>query len=876
MLPLRQGSGQRHNRVTGSHEGNLERLGLINLNHVPYYEECERNAVMFDAFHDTPIYAVGGQAPYYDTAPDLFHFDFCGHRGDFVILEDGTVRAYDTDLPYGEFDIVFSATDAMSPEVAITLSDGTEYRFGGTWENLESSHSRPCGQESLRPVFGLGVASLTSAQADDITSTTVTALHLYQVTAPNGRTVRFHRGAPTSRRLWELFMTADFIDKGNVQSGRTVTTISNACSSPLDSVTVDGRAVVAFSYEQKTVDEDDARYFWSDEMGVDSNFQGLSFHLMDRRRPSVRLSGIEVRNASGELVERVSLTHRYAESGTPRMFLSSASSLRNGTHAFEYNLAGFTLPKSDDLGFDHWGYWNGKSHSDVRGHLLFDQDGVPVDDLYGQMADSQKDADPAYSVCGSLRRIVYPTGGDTVVEYEGNRVGRRIRKNHTLQECTPYTVGGIRVMRTTDRDGSGRADTTRFLYPSGSASGGSSGILMQMPLHALDTRFFFEELYQIPDSPVPSTGLYRASVHSVTYSNKGYFNMSRDHHVAYESVSVVHPDGSRTAYQFNVEGDQTGGGTSMGKHVFPNEYWTTLSLTSTTDTGPLVVGDRKSLRGRPEYVRTYDAEGHLVKTLFYDYVDDVVTVGSVLFNEPEQYTRCSFSVTSPRLLKTVMTENLYDESGAPVGSFVRKDWTSYNAAGQPRIQWTETPSDTLYTYYRYINESGLSSPSGYDRLMSDAARTRKSGGREYLLAAERYDYGIAGNPHPTRITEYDLGDGVDVTGLDMSSLFSAAGSRPVLRHDCEYDVLGRLTRVSSPGGAWTSYTWAGNNVASRTENGTDNRTLYRWKDLVGLSGTTELSGREESYEYDARNRLYKIVDTDGNTMSATHYHLRNE
>ena len=33
MLSLWQGSGQRHNRVADSHEGNLERFGLINLNH---------------------------------------------------------------------------------------------------------------------------------------------------------------------------------------------------------------------------------------------------------------------------------------------------------------------------------------------------------------------------------------------------------------------------------------------------------------------------------------------------------------------------------------------------------------------------------------------------------------------------------------------------------------------------------------------------------------------------------------------------------------------------------------------------------------------------------------------------------------------------
>ena len=52
----------------------------------------------YDPSHDSPIYVKGNPERWYDTAPDLYHFDFCGYRGDFMILKDGTVRVYNSNV----------------------------------------------------------------------------------------------------------------------------------------------------------------------------------------------------------------------------------------------------------------------------------------------------------------------------------------------------------------------------------------------------------------------------------------------------------------------------------------------------------------------------------------------------------------------------------------------------------------------------------------------------------------------------------------------------------------------------------------------------------------------------------------------------------
>lgn len=849
---------------------------LVNVSGFPYLDECVRNAIRFDAYHDSPMYAVSGQHLYYDTAPDLFHFEFCGYSGDFMILDDGTIRAYNANVPQGELSITFTPGDGLleTTDIVIKTADGTKYHFGGSWENLESAHSRPCGQETLSAVYGLGFSMGLGLSANDITSTTVTAFHLYKITAPNGRTVQFKRRIG---RLWEIFLSPDYINKGNARPEHKETLISNTCVSPLDSVTVDGKTILFFSYETRTFDEDNAQYFLSDEIRDDSSFQGLDFRHMDRRfGPAKRLSGIEVKNTSGELAERIDLTQEYAAAGTPRMFLSTVSSLQKGTYSFAYNLDGYTLPAPDYLGYDHWGFWNGKPHSDVKDHLNYTVEGDPVDALYGQMADNQKEADARYAACGALKKITYPTGGETLIDYEGNTVGSRVQNDHSFLDCSIYSVGGIRVKQMTDLDGTGRADTTRFFYSSVLGAGTTSGVLMQMPRHALDTKFTYEANYQEAGMPNGYTGRYLIYVHSITYSNKGYFNASRDSHIAYRHVNVVHPDGSRTAYEFRMDGDMTGGGLSMGKHVFADTFGTTFNLMSTDDIGPLILNDKKNMRGKPDRIRIYDASDKLIKSTSYYYDTDVVTIASMLFNEPEHYTRSSYYATSPLLVQTQETDYYYAPSGTLSGTMVRKERTGYNASLQPRSKWMETACDTLRTYYRYNQETGLSSPSGCDRLLSDALETRMSGGKEYLVTAEHYDYYITDNPHPTRITRYDVGEGIDVTGLNFDALFASARSNPAVQYNFQYDDKFRLTRASFPGGAWISYTWDGNHIASKTENGTSNQTLYSWKDLIGLTGISAPSGQTESYEYDVHNRPWKTLDTDGNAVSVMHYHLQND
>lgn len=834
----------------------------------PTEHEMDMVLDSYDPSHDFPIYVKGNWERWYDTAPDLFHFDFCGYRGDFMMLKDGTVRVYNSNVPHGELSVkVYSVNETFFPTIEITTAQGYVYTFGYDYDSLETAHSRPVGEEHLRFIYGLGFVGQSVIPGGGLASSTLSALRLSQIEAPNGRRVRFSY----DHRQWELFVNTDWFDKGNFRPLHEETVISNACSSPLQSVEISGGPRIEFGYEQKQYDEDAYAYFLSQYVWNSENFTGLNGKgspYFDPKTYPRRLRHVVVRNATGELVDSLALTHVYASYGTPKMFLTSVSGLRSGTYSFDYyNLdnPAYPLPPQDHLGYDHWGYWNGKENTDVHLCLARDQNDYPETDLYSQMSSDQKAPNANYSLCGALKTITYPTGGTSAIEYEANMASDRIHDNHDYPS-TPYTIGGLRVNRIVDRTGGDRSDTTSFLY--------SGGRLRQMPLHS------FRQQISLSGTTSEDGGTthnqYSKWTTSVSYSNKGMFSGPRDHFIGYEYVTQVHPDGSRTQTHFQIPGDVPGYGWSVSKDGLVYPLGISLSSYSPHYITIEPLEDRHNLRGLPGTRTVFDAAGKILsrEELFYE--TELVTVDSLMFNEVAAFYIGPYSAAGAYPGGSRHTEYFYDGDGNGSGSLARTEHIDYNALGQKTSEQVISAADTVEVRYRYLQETGASSPSGLTRLLCDAVRLRHAGGRTYLIDAEHYDYGIADNPHPTRITRYDVGEGIDVTGLGDDALFASARSNPAVQYNFQYDDKFRLTKASFPGGAWISYTWDGNHIASKTENGASNQTLYSWRDLIGLTGMTAPSGQTESYEYDAHNRPWKTLDTDGNAVSVMHYHLQND
>lgn len=135
---------------------------------------------------------------------------------------------------------------------------------------------------------------------------------------------------------------------------------------------------------------------------------------------SQKLSKMEVRNLSGDLIKEVNLNYKYLGSAglDGRLLLESVAENNLGKiskHTFTYNE--MALPPKYSLSTDAWGYYNGAYTSlDVNTFKVIPSILKPSGVLVRGGAD--KTFNTLYASAGLLQKVVYPTGGSSEFTYE--------------------------------------------------------------------------------------------------------------------------------------------------------------------------------------------------------------------------------------------------------------------------------------------------------------------------------------------------------------------------------------------------------------------------------------------------------------------------
>ena len=826
----------------------------------------------YDAFSDIPaLVSETGQHDRYDLAPDIWRFSFLGHSGNFMMLEDGAFRVYDSDLPEGEVKIEY-INDTNSPKfLKFIISDGRgcEYVFErGGWSKT----------------YGEGALYVE----DD--NEVVTSLHLVRIDYPNGRHVVFSYKDDqriSSTRSYNTQKAGagaapdygpDNVIETDITGGvpiRYATVEENEtilCSVEVYDSANNMEAAVQLSYASAGANESSASSF-------------LNQHLYVAGYPQQLLRKVTVLNKAGETVEEVTLSQTQAPSGVPKSFLASVTGKKFGTYSFSYDLSGRTLPKNDTWETDHWGYWNGAgaeylfSHFSERGRVEVEpgysiitgpdslETYVPpvyaefhATHLFDQMLDDVKEASFLHACCGALTGISYPTGGSTTVQYEGNECGKRVNtyfSNGTpvLEDVSPldpsrtYACGGVRVSSLTDSDARGVSYTTEFVYET--SSGHSSGILMQMPRYVETVNY------------THYGAMCNAFISAMGFCNACGVQLSRDPHIGYRSVRQVLPDRSYTVYEFVSSVDSWASDSRASFHGYVTkrtmgrfdwivpEFNSAIAPGFSTSLVPANV-DKCALRGKPLREVTCDAEGVELYRKEYAYSYYPVVIDHIWHNTPGYYVVTDYTAYGAR--QTSVTETLH-------GITSRTEYT-YNTGGQvsteTSISGTGTVADTLRTSFIYLHETV--DTTSLTAALSAASRVRIADGVQHLVAAEEYSYGAwptLGNPKPTAILRHSPDGSVRTTAVS-------------------YDARFRPNSLDFPGGSYIAYTWDGNNLQTRTDNGASNTTSFVWKDLVGPTLITAPSGEKTGYMYDSHSRLQAVSDGLGNTVTEYNYKLTDE
>jgi len=348
-------------------------------------DEIEENGIHNDAASDY-FFAASHESA--DSEADIFMYNFQGKSGQFVINEDNDVVL----IPHNDLDIT-TYTKAGGLCFKVISSDGVTYLF----EDTETSMSR---------MEGPGL------QGNDAPPTVngTTAWHLTQVSHPYGDVVNFNYSGIGYNYITGASQSIKV--NGSLFTDRC----NNGQPSDLD------LGIQPERFHKLTLNE---RRLTS----ISSNINKEGSITFGYSPGNKLLEEIFIKDKNTSNLKSIQLT--YETTANDRVFLNDAifknkNLIEDHRYTFEYeDPNGLTnrLSKSQD----HWGYYNGKNNS----HYFPDPATLP--NLYfqsGNYGGANKEPDHTYAKKGMLKKIIYPTGGYTSIDYEGNSY-------NVIQEVSP-------------------------------------------------------------------------------------------------------------------------------------------------------------------------------------------------------------------------------------------------------------------------------------------------------------------------------------------------------------------------------------------------------------------------------------------------------
>ena len=632
---------------------------------------------------------------------------------------------------------------------------------------------------------------------------------------------------------------------------------------------------------------------------------------------SMRLTGIKLER-DGAIVKNMRLSYVTNCASTENFtgnvvtFLNNVEISGEGAYTFEYNGQDGVYPYLGTNAYDHWGY-----HNSAGFPLTGFRHCIAYDDSLNESTTHVKDPSFSASAMGTLRRIVYPTGGFSTLEYEPHTYSRSVERHSTTGGSNPSEAyfhpllqiqpenkecGGVRISRiiSTSQDAA-HNDTTSYDYTLPSGGSMSSGILTASPRYGIE--------YSSLDS--------MKHVEFYDLSNSMYD--SEKTHIEYSDVTVHRSESGSTRYHYSTSAD------------FPDIVYgeynkddrtqvETIGLASSSlngasssrifNAGLLVesaltpVSSMQSLRGKLLCETFLSSSGQVLKETSRSYKQHLVAIDTIYFiageiAKPVMYPHYNTSLSS------VVTKE-YSDVMLSAGEFY-----SYNRIGLPvRVACTTSLGDTVVTMNTYVFDT-----VNIDPVINDMKNSHMHG---KLLATEthRIHGDIDNLLSATRLTYYKPDANKRLTCPSMKEEFTPGQGWKTVESYL-FDTMGNLVEVTDEGQLTSSYLWSYGNrhLVSTLRNATmaqttsamatvglgtpgqlagtasvsaeDYRHLgqlgtqlpaslqdsWQYKPLVGMTVSTPPNHSSGIYHYDGYGRLTEMCDGMGNVRQEQEYNI---
>jgi len=461
------------------------------LNGMLYYIRQGNPPLSNEAIRNMVLHEEGG--PNYETTPDMFSFNFCGHSGQFMIDHDGSVKVvgrqpYKVDIS----DIKVQGYGTLQPvsSITITSGDGTKYIFGGNIHALEISLRKQPGLTSV-PFKG-GV---------------VTAFHLTRIETVNGETVDFiyhdsqdssdnnildsQEGIIPNKYVVKVPFFSDFYENLH-EFGTWEYVSSTGAATPSLSYTKGAYLykIISSMGENIVFEYKDKEHRFTNVMDAEDRMSEWDNII------NPRLERILAYNSSGDMITYATMHQSYKQSyrirkgsapiplNIHRMFLDSVA-VNQRKYSFEYNHIS-VYPEPHTRGIDMQGYYNGEDNNSTLLGVTKPTD--PQD--FSHREPSFIDAN-----MGMLKKITYPTGGTSSFTYENHSYGKAVVPNTLVPELitsnTSGLTGGVRIKKIENSTG----DISTYEYINEYSQ--SSGVINDVARYSLDMDIAPQRLWNV-------------------------------------------------------------------------------------------------------------------------------------------------------------------------------------------------------------------------------------------------------------------------------------------------------------------------------------------------------------------------------------------
>jgi len=320
-----------------------------------------------------------------DAEPDIFYFNFGKYSGKFFMNESGQFVVSPLEALKIEYQYISGINANQIARWTLTTPDGVKYVFGNSLDGQKTAIEK----------------NDNAAQ----TGITTTGWYLVEIYSPNNDLITFD------------YNTISY--NYNNKSAETVNLILGESGSqpPAHLPSFDKNVVTNFMTVPKL-------------KSITSAIGKITFDVTARRTDLPGDSSLNAVNIFSNLdlnnpLRKFVFYYDYANGGRLTLDslaeLSATNTTSGNKYKFEYNAT--QLPNPDPYGTtinsqDLWGFYNGVPNCVLPQSFYINTPDYGTVTLFG----ADRHSDESYMMAGVLKKIIYPTGGYSLFEYEANKV----------------------------------------------------------------------------------------------------------------------------------------------------------------------------------------------------------------------------------------------------------------------------------------------------------------------------------------------------------------------------------------------------------------------------------------------------------------------